>query len=227
MSRCVPANAADAPDPVRAGRGLQPDRPRHHADGASERTAPNGIAFAVGFLAAQAIVCGVGFAIGAASTSGPFSGKTAILGVLEVVVGVALLGAAWRRAPAPRAASPSAPAAETGSHKGETRSRHEAPASAARALASLGLLFGVGLKRLLITLLAVAHINVASLPAIEEAALIVLFIAVASIPVVVPVGIYVVAGRRAQAGSRRRRPGSRSIRTTSGSTRRRLSAFCS
>ena len=59
-------------------------------------------------------------------------------------------------------------------------------------------MFGVGLKRLLITLLAVAHINVASLLAIEEAALIVLFIAVASIPVVVPVGIYVVAGRRAQ-----------------------------
>jgi hypothetical protein len=158
----------------------------------------NGVAFAVGFLAAQAIVCGVGFAIGAASTSGPISGKTAILGVVEVVLGVALLGVAWRqhrhpelhRTPRPR------PRLEAMKAKLDlaARLRHLRPGLSL----SLGLLFGVGLKRLLITLLAVAQINVASRLAIEEAALIVLYIAVASIPVLVPVGTYVVAGRRAE-----------------------------
>ena len=52
----------------------------------------NGIMFAVGFLAAELIVCGIGFALGAAATSEPFSGETTILGVLEILLGVALLG---------------------------------------------------------------------------------------------------------------------------------------
>ena len=75
-----------------------------------------------------------------------------------------------------------------------TRLQHLRP----RLVFSLGLAFGVGPKRLAITLLAVAQINIASLLPIEEAGLIVLFIAVASIPVLVPVGIYLVAGRRAE-----------------------------
>ena len=156
----------------------------------------NGVMFAVGFLAAELIVCGIGFALGAAATSEPFSGETTILGVLEVLLGVALLAEALRQHRHPELRRPPRPRPRLDAVKAKfaTRLQHLRPGLSL----SLGLVVGVGPKRLLLTLLAVAQINVASLLAIEEAALIVLFIAVASIPVVVPVGIYVVAGRRAE-----------------------------
>ncbi len=156
----------------------------------------NGLAYAVGFMGAQLVVCAIGFALGAAVTSEPFSGETTILGVLEVLLGVALLAEALRRHRHPELRRPPRPRPRLDAVKAKfaTRLQHLRPGLSL----SLGLVVGVGPKRLLLTLLAVAEINVASLPAIEEAALIVLFIAVASIPVVVPVGIYVVAGRRAE-----------------------------
>ncbi len=164
----------------------------------SGRGRSNGLAFAAGFLAAQAVVCGVGFAIGSATTSGPLSGRPTVLNVLELVFGVALLMAAWRQWRHPELHRPSRPRPRLDAVRAKldlaTRLQHLRP----RLVFSLGLAFGVGPKRLAITLLAVAQISIASLLPIEEAALIVLFIAVASIPVLVPVGIYLVAGRRAE-----------------------------
>jgi hypothetical protein len=158
----------------------------------------NGLAYAIGFVGAQLVVCAIGFAIGTAATSEPFGGKSEILAALEVALGVALLVAAWRRRQHPERRRPPRTRPKLEALKAKLdlakRLRHLRPVLSL----SVGFAFGVGPKRLAITLLAVAQINVASLLAIEEAALIVLFVAVASIPVLVPVAIYVVAGRRAE-----------------------------
>ena len=158
----------------------------------------NGIAFVVGFLGAQLIVCAVGFAVGAAAASGPFSGKTTILAILELALGVALLVAAWRWRRHPELRRPPRPRPRIEAVKAKldlpTRLQHLRPGLSL----SLGVVFGVGPKRLAITLLAVAQINVASPVAVEEATLILLFVVVASLPVLVPVCMYVVAGQRAE-----------------------------
>ena len=158
----------------------------------------NGLAYAVGFVGAQIVVCAIGFAIGAAVTSAPLGGKSEALAALEIALGVALLVAAWRRWQHPERRRPPRPRPKLEALKAKldlaTRLQHLRPVLSC----SVGFAFGVGPKRLVITLLAVAQINVSALEAYEEAALIVLFVAVASIPVLVPVATYVVAGRRAQ-----------------------------
>ena len=61
-----------------------------------------------------------------------------------------------------------------------------------------GTLLGVGgVKRLSITIVAGATVGIAGLLAVEELALGVLYVLVAGVLVWLPVGIYVVAGRRA------------------------------
>jgi hypothetical protein len=111
---------------------------------------------------------------------------------------VALLVAAWRWRRHPELRRPPRPRPRIEAIKAKldlaTRLQHLRPGLSF----SVGLVCGIGPKRLAITLLAVAEINVASLIAIEEAALILMFIAVASIPVFVPVCMYVVAGQRAE-----------------------------
>ena len=65
---------------------------------------------------------------------------------------------------------------------------------------SMGCLLGVGgVKRLTITLFAGATIAVAGLIPAEEAALGALYVVIASVLVWLPIGVYLIAGRRADA----------------------------
>ncbi len=158
----------------------------------------NGTAYLIGFLLAQAVVCVVAFLIGTAATSEPLSGQATVLAILEIVLGSLLLAAGLqqRRHPDQRRERRPTPRVDALRAKLDldTRLQNLRPRFAFFA----GALLGVGPKRLVLTLLAVAEVSIAGLLRIEEAALAALFVVVASIPVLVPVGVYLIAGSHAQ-----------------------------
>jgi threonine/homoserine/homoserine lactone efflux protein len=151
----------------------------------------NGIAFAGGFVAGQAVIVLVAYAIGAASVDERGNGHSTLSALLELAVGVALLATAarvrQRRAPQPRTAGPRAQAIFA-------RLQRLGPFQSLGA----GALIGVGgPKRLLISVLAAATISVSKLGTEGKLALAIVYILIATALVWVPVGLYVVAGERA------------------------------
>ena len=156
----------------------------------SRRGRTNGIVFAVGFLLGQSAAFLAAFLVGSAATTTEHEGNQQAAAVLELVFGVALLAIAWpqRRHGAPDTGGPSRTKALL------ARLRGLRPGTAF----VFGTLLGVGgVKRLSITVVAGATVGIASLLAVEELALGVLYVLVAGVLVWLPVGIYVVAGRRA------------------------------
>jgi hypothetical protein len=155
----------------------------------SVRPRTNGIAFLSGFLVGTTIACGLGLVLGQAAVERLDSHET-VEGVLTLLLGVALLavGLRARQAPAPPQPEGSRASAILAG-LGNVR-----PAAAFSMAGLLG--FG-GPKRLVLTLLAMASISEASLGDVEELTLIVVYIAVATVLVSVPVGIVIVAGERA------------------------------
>ena len=157
----------------------------------SERPRTNGIAFLSGFLLGTTIACGLGLALGQAAVDRLDSHET-VEGVLTLLLGVALLavGLQARHAP-PRSAA-------RGSRASAILAglRNVRPAAAFSMAGLLG--FG-GPKRLVLTFLAMASISEASLGDAEDLTLVLVYIAVATVLVSVPVGIVIIAGERAAA----------------------------
>jgi hypothetical protein len=157
----------------------------------SRRGRTNGILFAAGFLLGQSAAFLAAFLVGSAATTDREAHEQAAA-ALELVFGIALLAIAWpeRRHDA--------------GGTGGGPSRTKALLARLRGLRpgtafALGTLLGVGgVKRLSITIVAGATVGIASLLAVEELALGVAYIVVASVLVWLPVGIYVVAGQRAE-----------------------------
>jgi cytochrome c biogenesis protein CcdA len=158
----------------------------------SRRGRTNGLAFAIGFLLAQTIAFAIAYGIGTVATTGN-RGHTTVASVLELVFGVGLLGLAWlqwRRSPA--AASEAPPRTEALLE----RLRGLRPTTAF----VVGSLLGVGgVKRLSITIVAGATVGIAALRPVEDLALAVVYVFVASLLVWAPVSAYLVAGKRADA----------------------------
>jgi hypothetical protein len=155
-----------------------------------ERPRTNGIAFLIGFVAGTAIACILGLIVGEAAVEKLDSHET-IEDLLTLALGVALLGFGLRargREPAPAAEGSSRTAAIMASL------RHVHPAAACSMAGLLG--FG-GPKRLLLTLLAMASVNGAHQGHVANLTLALLYIAVATVLVWVPVGMVVIAGERA------------------------------
>ncbi len=155
----------------------------------SERPRTNGIAFLSGFLLGTTIACGLGLALGQAVVDRLDSHET-VEGVLTLLLGVALLGVglqARHMPPRPEARGSRASAILAG--LGNVR-----PAAAFSMAGLLG--FG-GPKRLVLTFLAMASVSEAGLRDVEDLTLVVVYIAVATVLVSVPVGIVIVAGERA------------------------------
>jgi hypothetical protein len=155
----------------------------------SRRGRTNGLAFVTGFLLAQAAVFLTGFFIGSAATTDP-EGNEHLAAGLELAFGATLLVLAW----------PQRKNRTTGTGGGGTRTK--ALLERLRGLRpvtafSFGALLGVGVKRLTITIVAGGTVGVASLLLVEELALGLLYLLVACVLVWVPVGVYVVAGARA------------------------------
>ena len=157
----------------------------------SERPRTNGIAFLSGFLLGTTIACGLGLALGQAAVDRLDSHET-VDGVLTLLLGDALLavGLQARHAP-PRSAARGTRASAILAGLGNVR-----PAAAFSMAGLLG--FG-GPKRLLLTFLAMASVSEASLGDAEDLTLVLVYIAVATVLVSVPVGIVIIAGERAAA----------------------------
>lgn len=154
----------------------------------SARPRTNGIAFLSGFLLGTAIACGLGLVLGRAAVERLDSHET-LEAVLALLLGIVLLTFGLR-------ARHESPGPET-----EGRSRASAILAGlgnvrpAAAFSMAGLLGFGGPKRLVLTFLAMA--SVSSLGDVEIGTLVVVYIAVATVLVWVPVGIVIVAGERA------------------------------
>jgi MFS family permease len=157
----------------------------------SRRGRTNGIAFGAGFLLGQSAAFLAAFLVGSAATTDQEANEHVAAG-LELVFGLALLALAWpqRRRPGP-VAEPERSRAKAFLE----RLRGLRPGTALTA----GVLLGVGgIKRLTITIVAGAHVGIAGLGPIEDLALGILYVLVAGVLVWLPIGAYLVAGRRGE-----------------------------
>jgi threonine/homoserine/homoserine lactone efflux protein len=156
----------------------------------SRRGRTNGIAFVTGFILGEAAAFLAAFLVGSAATADREAHEQAAA-ALELAFGLALLALAWPQ----RRRS----AAETGDGRSRTKALLERLRGLRPGTAfALGTLLGVGgVKRLSITVVAGATVGIANLLPVEELALGALYVVVAGVLVWAPVGVYLVAGARA------------------------------
>ena len=152
----------------------------------TRRARANGSAFAVGFLLGQSIALALVLVVGSVTVPGSGTGSAS----LELAVGVLLLVAAQR---ARRPAKPPSVAGPSRTARVLERLERVTP----RTAFSFGVTLGVGVKRLVITVVAASAIALAAVSRPEMVGLGALYVAVASVLVWVPVALYLVAGERA------------------------------
>jgi hypothetical protein len=155
----------------------------------SERPRTNGIAFLSGFLLGTTIACGLGLFLGQAAVARLNSHET-IEGVLTLLLGVMLVAVGLRARQ-----TPSRP--EAGGSRASAILAGLGSVRPAAAFSMAGLLGFGGPKRLVLTFLAMASVSEASLGDVEDLTLVLVYIAVATVLVSVPVGSVVIAGERA------------------------------
>jgi hypothetical protein len=157
----------------------------------SENPRTNSVAFLIGFLLGTTVGAVLGLVLGQASVDRLDSHGT-VHGALALLLGLALIaaGLAERRRPARHRAEVDRNGAMA------ARLRDVGPGAALSFGALLG--FG-GPKRLVLTILAMASVSAADLGPAASLTLLVLYVAVATVLVSVPVGIVVIGGNRAAA----------------------------
>jgi hypothetical protein len=155
----------------------------------SERPRTNGIAFLIGFVLGTTIAAALGLVLGQAAVDRLDSHET-VQGVLALLVGLALVvaGLSERRSPGPQRTGIDRDGAMA------TRMRDVGPGAALSIAVLLG--FG-GPKRLVLAILAMGAVSNADLGEVENITLLVLYVAVATVLVSVPVGFVIVGGKRA------------------------------
>jgi Sap, sulfolipid-1-addressing protein len=163
----------------------------------SARPRTNGIAFLGGFLLGTGIACGLGLVLGRGAVS-RFDSHATVGGVLTLLLGVSLMLIGLRSL---RAAPPPGAETDAGAEGEGSRARAIlaglADVRPAAAFTMAGLLGFGGPKRLLLTFLAMAAVSGADVGDIADGTLVIVYIAIASALVSVPVGIVLVAGERA------------------------------
>lgn len=152
----------------------------------------NGTVYLTGFLLGQSAVCAIGLFVSSAAVSNLEGHRGTVVYALELLLGVALVaaGALGRTRAETRESGGSS---STTTDAVLARLEHLNPAAALSA----GLAFGIGTKRLVITLLAATTISTAGLAPGEETALAAVYVAVASLPVWPAVAVYLLLGERA------------------------------
>lgn len=159
----------------------------------SGRGRVNGSAFGLAFVLTQSTVLLIAVLVGSAAAAPNRERRHETLAAtLELALGLGLLALAWR-ARRPHF-SGEEPIGESRTNALLAKLHGLGPATAL----SLGALLGVGgVKRLTITLFTGATIAVAALEAGEELVLGFLYVLIASVLVWLPVGVYLIAGTRA------------------------------
>jgi hypothetical protein len=155
----------------------------------SERPRTNGIAFLIGFVLGTTVGAALGLVLGQAAVDRLDSHET-VQGVLALLVGLALVvaGLSERRRPGRQGTGIDWDGAMV------TRMRDLGPGAALSISVLLG--FG-GPKRLVLAILAMGAVSNADLGEVESITLLVLYVAVATVLVSVPVGFVIVGGKRA------------------------------
>ncbi len=157
----------------------------------SDRPRTNGIAFLSGFLVGTALACLAGLIVGQRLLE-QLGSRNAVEGVLVILVGVAIVFAALRERRMP-------PRAEAESGRGAAILAGLANVGPAAALSMAGLLGFGGPKRLALTFLAMATVSEAAVSVVRDLTLVVLYIAVSTVLVSVPIGILIATGSRGAA----------------------------
>jgi len=156
----------------------------------TQRGRTNALAYGIGFVLGQVLAFSVALAVGTAASELSLPSGAA---TVELLLGVALLAAAWaQRKPRP----PGPVDAPSRSRALLVRLGGVGPI----AVFAFGGLLGIGgIKRLSITLVAGATVGAADLRHIEELGLGALYILISGVLVSVPVAVFVIAGSRADA----------------------------
>ena len=155
----------------------------------------SGLAFAIGVVLGQVLVCALAFALGAAALPVGQHAHDTARAILELALGMALVlgGAyAWQQ--------PAAQAPKPNSRSKAVFARLERLSLPALCLAGAALTLGP--KRLTITLLVTASISAADVSGTEAVTLTILYVVVATALVSVPVVLAIVFGPRAEAWMR-------------------------
>jgi hypothetical protein len=153
----------------------------------SGRGRANGIAFAAGFLFGAVAAFLTAFVVGS-TISDQHHGSVRFY--VELALGIVLLAVAWR---ARRPREPTEAGGRAGMEALFGRLDHVRPAVSF----SLGVALGVGTKRLVITAVAATTVAFAGLSRAEETGLACLYVVVGGLSVWLPVGVYLIAGKRA------------------------------
>lgn len=152
----------------------------------------NGLGFAIGVVLGQLILCAVAYALGTAALPVGKHAHDIARAVLELALGIAMLvagGYVW-----------SQPAG--GPPKPSSRSKAVLDRLAGLNLPSVfvaGTALALGPKRLGLTVLVTATISAADVPGAEAVALTLLYVAIATMLVTVPVALAIVFGARTEA----------------------------
>ena len=156
----------------------------------SRRGRTNGIVFATGFMLGQTAAFLAAYLVGSAATADREENEQ-LAAALELAFGAALLVIAWPQRRHRRVEAAGGPS-RTKALLGRLRGLRPGTAFTFGALLGVG-----GVKRLTVTIVAGATVGIASLAPAEEVALAVLYLLVGGVLVWLPVGVYVVAGARA------------------------------
>lgn len=152
----------------------------------NEHPRVSSIAFTVGFLVGATIAAVLGLVLGDAAVNGLDSHET-VEAVIALLLGVCLLVVGERERRHPKPARPGT------EHPVLSKLSHVSPVAASTVAGVLG--FG-GPKRLVLTFLAMSLVSGAVLGDLESAGLVVLYVAVASTIVWVPVATVLLTGER-------------------------------
>ena len=169
----------------------------------SEHSRLHGIAFAVGLVAAQFLVTVVAMGFGDVTLPQTRTGHLIVEGILQVLLGVALLVGAQRlRHPKEKEKPEPVLPRQEGPWAAKLRARQTAMLDRIGALdtgpvVGAGALLGIGPKRLVLTVLAAATISTAKISRTGETTLVGLYVALATVLVWGPVLAAIVLGRRA------------------------------
>jgi hypothetical protein len=148
----------------------------------------NGVVFLIAFVVGQSLTFLVALLIG--SEFSPNAGAGRVRAVLELAAGIGLVGVGWQRRSGHRV-----------DESGERLMMESLFAKLSRVAPAVsfgvGLPLGIGVKRLLITILAAATVASAGLAPADEVALGVEYVVIATFVVWLPVLVYLVFGARA------------------------------
>jgi Ca2+/Na+ antiporter len=152
----------------------------------------NGLAFAIGVVAGQVLLCAAAYAVGAATLPVGHHPHETARAIFELVLGIALLvaGVVAATRPAERPARPDS--------RAKAVLERLAHLDLAEALGA-GAILTLGPKRLGLTLLATATIAGGDVAAVTATALTGAYVAIATVLVTVPVALAIVFGARGEA----------------------------